>query len=72
MVTGDTVNVAARLHMAAPPGGVLISHDTWRHMTGLFEVTVQAPMAFKGRAEAVQTYLVAEHVPGPSGAACQV
>ena len=65
VVTGDTVNVAARLHMAAPPGGVLISHDTWRHMTGLFEVTVQAPMAFKGRAEPVRTYLVAGARPRP-------
>ncbi len=44
VVTGDTVNVAARLQAAAPPGGVLISHDTWRHVQGLFDVEPQEPM----------------------------
>ena len=29
---GDTVNVASRLEHAAPLGGILISHDTYRHV----------------------------------------
>ncbi len=42
-VMGDTVNVASRLEQAAPIGGVLISHDTYRHIRGVFEVSVREP-----------------------------
>ena len=31
---GDTVNLASRLEHAAPVGGVLIGHDTYRHVRG--------------------------------------
>jgi len=31
-VTGDTVNLASRLEGQAPPDGILISHDTYRHV----------------------------------------
>jgi class 3 adenylate cyclase len=37
---GDTVNVASRLEQICPAGGVLISHDTYRHVRGVFEVEV--------------------------------
>lgn len=58
MVTGDTVNLAARLQGAAPSGGVLISHDTWRHVEDLFEVEAQASLTLKGKTEPVRNYLV--------------
>jgi predicted ATPase/class 3 adenylate cyclase len=57
-VTGDTVNLASRLQASAPVGGVLVSHDTWRHIHGLFDVKKLPPFEVKGRPEPVQTYLV--------------
>jgi class 3 adenylate cyclase/tetratricopeptide (TPR) repeat protein len=55
---GDAVNLASRLEHAAPAGGVLISHDTYRHVRGVFDVAVREPIFVKGKAEPVQTYLV--------------
>ena len=57
---GDAVNLASRLKGAAPSGGVLISHDTYRHVRGVFDVAVQEMLVVKGKVEPVQTYLV-EH-----------
>ena len=55
---GDAVNLASRLEHAAPVGGILISHDTYRHVRGLFDVQPQAPLTVKGKTEPVQTYVV--------------
>jgi class 3 adenylate cyclase len=55
---GDTVNLASRLEHAAPVGDILISHDTYRHVRGVFDVLPQAPLAVKGKTEPVQTYIV--------------
>ncbi len=57
-VTGDTVNLASRLQSIAPADGVLISHDTWRHVHGLFDVQRLPPLEVKGRPESVQSYLI--------------
>ena len=57
-VMGDTVNVASRLEQAAPIGGVLIAHDTYRHIRGVFEVSVREPIAVRGKSEPMQTYVV--------------
>jgi class 3 adenylate cyclase/tetratricopeptide (TPR) repeat protein len=56
--TGDAMNLAARLQSAAPPGGILISHDTYRHVRGVFDVTPQPPLTVKGKSEPLQTFLV--------------
>jgi len=55
---GDTGNVASQLEGAAPVGGVLIAHDTCRHVRGLFDVRELPPLALKGTAEPVRAYLV--------------
>ncbi len=55
---GDAVNLAARLEQAAPVGGILISHHTYRHVRGLFDVVPQAPLMVKGKGQPVRTYLV--------------
>jgi class 3 adenylate cyclase/tetratricopeptide (TPR) repeat protein len=55
---GDAVNVASRLEHAAPVGGILISHDTYRHVRGLFDVLPQEPLSVKGKVEPIQTYVV--------------
>lgn len=55
---GDTINLASRLEHAAPVGGVLISHDTYRQVRGVFDVVTREPILVKGKAAPVQTYLV--------------
>ena len=55
---GDAINLASRMEQHAPPGGILITHDTYRHVQGVFDVLVQEPLVVKGKAEPVQTYLV--------------
>jgi predicted ATPase/class 3 adenylate cyclase len=57
-VAGDTVNLASRLEASAPTGGVLVSHDTYRHIHGFFDVRTLAPFEVKGRPEPVQTYVI--------------
>lgn len=57
-VIGDTVNTASRLQTAAPVDSILISHDTFRHVRGLFEVRPLDPLELKGKSEPVQAYEV--------------
>ncbi len=56
---GNTVNVAARIQAAAPVGGILVNHDTYRHVRGVFSVELQEPLAVKGMSEPLRTYTVA-------------
>jgi predicted ATPase/class 3 adenylate cyclase len=60
---GDTVNFASRLEHAAPIGGILISHNTYRHVRGVFEVTPQEPLTVKGKQVPIQTYVVIQKKP---------
>jgi class 3 adenylate cyclase/predicted ATPase len=55
---GDAVNLASRLEHAAPVGSILISHDTYRHIRGVFNVQPLAPLSVKGKAEPVVAYEV--------------
>ncbi|HSH01760.1 MAG TPA: tetratricopeptide repeat protein [Anaerolineae bacterium] len=55
---GDTVNVASRLEAVAPVGGVLISHDSYRHVRGVFTVLEQEPIEVKGKQRPLRTYVV--------------
>jgi class 3 adenylate cyclase/tetratricopeptide (TPR) repeat protein len=57
-IRGLTVNIAARMEQTAPPGGLRISHDTYRHVRGVFDVQPQAPIQVKGVDEPIVTYLV--------------
>lgn len=60
---GDAVNLASRLEHAAPVDGILIGHDTYRHVRGIFDVEEQTPLAVKGKAEPVQAYVVQQAKP---------
>lgn len=55
---GNSVNVASRLEQAAPPGGILISYDTYQHVRGVFDVTALQPIIVKGKSEPIQIYIV--------------
>lgn len=55
---GDTVNLASRLEHAAPVGGILISHATYRHIRGIFDVLPQPLLSVKGKVAPVKTYVV--------------
>ncbi|RME55666.1 MAG: hypothetical protein D6790_15740, partial [Caldilineae bacterium] len=60
---GDTINIASYLEHVAPVDGVLISHDTYRHVRGLFIVQPLEPVRAKGRKEPVPVYLVSKAKP---------
>jgi len=57
-VMGDTVNLASRVEGAAPAGSVLITHATYRHVRGVFDVQPRDPLIVRGVAERVVVYLV--------------
>ena len=52
------LNIAARMEQTAPPGCLRISHDTYRHVRGVFDVEQPPPVQIKGVKEPVVTYLV--------------
>ena len=55
---GDTVNVASRLEHLAPANGVMIAHETYRHVRGVFDVSPLEPLNVKGRTKPVRPYVV--------------
>ena len=57
-VTGDPVRLAGRLLQAATAGSVLVSHDTYRHVRGVFNVNAPETLPSSGRSEPVQFYRV--------------
>ena len=57
-VTGDTVNTAARLQTAAPPGGVLIGETTALAVADVAELGPITHLELKGKAEPVAARLV--------------
>jgi class 3 adenylate cyclase/tetratricopeptide (TPR) repeat protein len=66
LVTGDAVNLAARLEQAAPPGQVLISDTTLDLVRDAVVVDAIAPLELKGKSEAVVAFrLLAVHAGAP-------
>jgi class 3 adenylate cyclase/tetratricopeptide (TPR) repeat protein len=55
-VTGDAVNVAARLEQAASAGEVLIGEATHRLVRDYVEVEASPPIAAKGKSDEVHAY----------------
>lgn len=55
---GPAVHLAARMQSAAPPGGILISHDTYRHVRGVFDVEAWEAVKVKGFDEPVRAYRI--------------
>ena len=63
-VTGDTVNVAARLEQAADPGDVLIGEATHRLVRDAVIVKPLDPLELKGKAERVAAFRLLDVTPG--------
>lgn len=57
-VIGDAVNIASRLERAAPANGILIAHDTYDMVRGIFNVESLGPVPIRGRTEPIQVYMV--------------
>ncbi|HEY7045024.1 MAG TPA: adenylate/guanylate cyclase domain-containing protein, partial [Nocardioidaceae bacterium] len=66
LVTGDAVNVAARLEQAATENGILIGSDTYRLVKEAVTVERLDPLPLKGKAEPVPAYLLLGVDPGAS------
>jgi class 3 adenylate cyclase/tetratricopeptide (TPR) repeat protein len=58
MVTGDAVNIAARLQQSAGPGEILVSGSTYRLVHHAVEAEVAGSLSVKGRVAPVEAYLV--------------
>jgi class 3 adenylate cyclase/tetratricopeptide (TPR) repeat protein len=56
IVTGDAVNVAARLEAAAAPGEILLGADTYALVRGGVTAEPVEPLALKGKAEPVPAW----------------
>jgi class 3 adenylate cyclase/tetratricopeptide (TPR) repeat protein len=56
LVTGDTVNTAARLEQAAPTNEVLLGESTYRLVRHAVEVESVEPLELKGKSERVPAY----------------
>jgi len=56
IVTGDAVNVAARLEGAATPGQILIGSDTFALVRGSVQVDELAPLTLKGKSQPVAAW----------------
>ena len=57
-MVGGTVNLASRLEHEAPPGGVLISFETYAHVKNDVRCEERGHVQVKGIAQPVATYLV--------------
>ena len=57
-VTGLPVNLAARLEGLAEPGTVLISHHTYQHVRGVFDMQPLPPINVRGFPQPVAVYRV--------------
>jgi predicted ATPase/class 3 adenylate cyclase len=57
-IMGSTINLAARLEKATEPGTILISHQSYQHIRGIFDIEQRNPIEAKGFPEPVETYKI--------------
>jgi len=67
LVTGDTVNTAARLEQAAAPGEILIGEPTWRLVRDAVSAESVAAISAKGKALPVPAYRLVSVAAGVEG-----
>jgi len=69
LVTGDAVNVAARLEQAAEPGEVLIGPKTLRLVRDAVYAEAVEPLELKGKSEPIAAFRLVEVIAGAPGVA---
>jgi predicted ATPase/class 3 adenylate cyclase len=69
LVTGDAVNVAARLEQAAAPGEILIGESTYRLIRDAVVAEPVDPLVVKGKAEPLSALRLVSVAPGALGVA---
>jgi serine/threonine protein kinase/tetratricopeptide (TPR) repeat protein len=57
-VSGTAITLAGRLKESAPPGEILVAHDTYTHVRGVFDVRPLPPVRMRGRNEPVEVYVI--------------
>ncbi len=67
IVTGDAVNVAARLEQAAAPGEILLGEPTFSLVRDAVVTEAIDDLSMKGKADPVPAYRLVEVVPGAAG-----
>jgi class 3 adenylate cyclase/tetratricopeptide (TPR) repeat protein len=63
-VTGDAVNIAARLEQSAEPGEILIGEETRRLILDAIIIEPAGPLSLKGKSEPVTAHRLLEVRPG--------
>jgi predicted ATPase/class 3 adenylate cyclase len=58
LITGDAVNIAARLQQSAAPDTILVGERTYLNTRDVFEFRSIAPLPLKGKPEPVGAYVV--------------
>ena len=72
LVTGDAINVAARLEQAAGEGNVLIGESTYALVRAAVDAVLAEPVAAKGKSEPLSGWYVLGVAPGAPGFARQM
>ncbi|HUF58251.1 MAG TPA: adenylate/guanylate cyclase domain-containing protein [Actinomycetota bacterium] len=67
LVTGDAVNIAARLEQAAEPGEILLGEPTFRLVKDAVEVEPVDALALKGKEERVPAFRLLDVSAGAAG-----
>ncbi|HTI14318.1 MAG TPA: adenylate/guanylate cyclase domain-containing protein [Dictyobacter sp.] len=58
LITGDAVNIAARLQQVATPDTILVGERTYLATRDVFDFTTIAPLHLKGKSTAINAYVV--------------
>jgi class 3 adenylate cyclase/tetratricopeptide (TPR) repeat protein len=67
LITGDAVNVAARLQQFAQPGEVLLGDATYRLVKHAVEAEALSPLSLKGKSHEVRAFRLVSLAPSPRG-----
>jgi class 3 adenylate cyclase/tetratricopeptide (TPR) repeat protein len=65
LVTGDAVNVAARLEQAVSPGEVLLGEETFQLVRNAVEAEPVEPLELKGKSEPMTAFRLVALLPDP-------